>query len=115
MYFKAPGIILPVLCAAGAWCQTPQAPSQNPTPVRTHLIQRTVNAVNYQYQKARTEVDFRGTDLDPNAKGSAIVQSKSGRTDIQARFEQLPDAISVGNAYLTYVFWAITPEGRAAN
>ncbi len=116
MYVKAAGIILPaLLCAAGAWCQAPEAPAQNSQPLRTKLVQRTVKAVNYQYQKAATQVDFRGTELDPDAKGWASIGSKKGRTDIKARFSNLADPARLGSTYLTYVFWAITPEGHATN
>jgi outer membrane protein OmpA-like peptidoglycan-associated protein len=79
------------------------------------VIDRTISAVNYRYRGGPTEIDFQGTVLLPNAKGNAIVESKSGRTDIDARIEHLESPARFGPEYLTYVLWAITPEGHAKN
>jgi len=43
------------------------------------------------------------------------VQSKQGVISIDARMEKLQPATKFGPEYLTYVMWAITPEGRATN
>jgi outer membrane protein OmpA-like peptidoglycan-associated protein len=72
-----------------------------------------VNAVNYQYRAGPTAIDFRGTVLLPHAKGEAQVESKSGRTEIEARFDRLEPPARFGAEYLTYVLWAITPDGHA--
>jgi len=82
---------------------------------RVTVIDRTVSAVDYQYRNGPTQIDFRGTVLLPQAKGDAIVESKPGRVEIEARFEHLPPPTRFGREYLTYVLWAITPEGHAKN
>jgi outer membrane protein OmpA-like peptidoglycan-associated protein len=82
---------------------------------RVTVIERTVKAVNYQYRNGPTPIDFRGTVLLPKAKGSAIVESKAGRTEIDAHFDHLEAPARYGGEYLTYVLWAITPEGHAKN
>lgn len=51
----------------------------------------------------------------PDAKGEAIVNSKQGRIEINARMEHLSPATQYGPEYLTYVLWAVTPEGRPKN
>jgi flagellar motor protein MotB len=79
------------------------------------VVERTVKAVNYQYRNGPTRIDFRGTVLLPHAKGEATVESKAGRTDIAAKFEKVQPATRFGHEYLTYVLWAITPEGHAKN
>lgn len=104
------------LCAA----QTSQPPGQpinhpNPPIYQVTVVERTVKAVNYQYRSLPTPIDFRGTVLLPDAKGEAMVQSKAGRTDIDAKFEHVPEAQRFGAEYLTYVLWAVTPDGRAKN
>lgn len=43
------------------------------------------------------------------------MESKAGRTDIDARFDHLSAPTRFGREYLTYVLWAITPEGHARN
>jgi outer membrane protein OmpA-like peptidoglycan-associated protein len=83
------------------------------TPVfRVNVVSRTTKAVNYRHRGGSTTVDFKGTDLMPLAKGKAKVDSKSGRLQINAEFSQLVPATKFGPEYLTYVLWAITPEGR---
>jgi len=86
------------------------------TPVfRVNVVSRTTKAVNYRHRGGSTSVDFKGTDLMPLAKGKAKVDSKSGRLQIDAQFERLTPATKFGPEYLTYVLWAITPEGRPVN
>ena len=79
------------------------------------VVERTVKAVNYQYRGGQTRIDFAGTVLLPQAKGEATVESKSGRTEIDARFSRVAAPTRFGREYLTYVLWAITPEGHAKN
>jgi flagellar motor protein MotB len=87
-----------------------------PTPIyQVTVIERTVKAVDYQYRNGPTKVDFRGTVLLAHAKGEAVVESKAGRTEIAAKFEQVQAASRYGPEYLTYVLWAITPDGHAKN
>jgi outer membrane protein OmpA-like peptidoglycan-associated protein len=82
---------------------------------RVTVVERTTKAVNYRHRSGSTPVDFRGTSLMPNAKGEAIVNSKQGRIEINARMEHLSPATQYGPEYLTYVLWAVTPEGRPKN
>ena len=79
------------------------------------VVERSLQAVNYQYRSLPTEIDFRGTVLLPNAKGHATIESKRGGTDIQAKFEKLSPPTPFGRQYLTYVLWAISPEGAPHN
>jgi outer membrane protein OmpA-like peptidoglycan-associated protein len=79
------------------------------------VVERTVRAVNYQYRTGPTPIDFRGTVLLPESKGDAMVESKAGRTEIDAHFSHLPAPARFGPEYLTYVVWAITPEGHPKN
>lgn len=82
---------------------------------RVTVVDRTVSAVDYQYRNGPTEIDFRGTVLLPEAKGGATVESKAGHTEIEARFEHLLAPVRFGREYLTYVLWAITPDGHPKN
>ncbi len=88
----------------------------NPTPVfRVNVISRTVQAVNYQHRSGATKLDFSGTDLMPSANGQAKVESKKGYIEIEVEFGNLQRPTTFGNEYLTYILWAISPEGRAVN
>ena len=101
-----------------------QAPSQTtvvvdpsgPAPAyHVVVISRTVQAVNYQHRGGATGVDFAGTALLPSADGKAKVRSKRGTMEVEADFGNLQSPTTFGSEYLTYVLWAISPEGRAVN
>lgn len=86
------------------------------TPVyRITVTQRTAKAINYQHRSGSTTIDFKGTELMPKARGEAKVESKQGYIEIEVEFDDLLPANKQGSEYLTYVLWAITPEGRTAN
>jgi outer membrane protein OmpA-like peptidoglycan-associated protein len=86
------------------------------TPVyRVTVVERTTKAINYRHRSGPTEVDFRGTDLMPAARGQLNVNSKQGRIEIKARMEKLTPATQFGPEFLTYVLWAVTAEGRPKN
>src|SRR5437868_11152462 len=88
----------------------------SPTPTfRVTVISRTARAVNYQHRSGATKIDFAGTDLMPSASGQAKVESKKGYTEIEVEFGNLQKPTTFGNEYLTYILWAISPEGRAVN
>jgi len=88
----------------------------SPTPTfRVIVISRSVQAVNYKHRSGSSKLDFAGTDLMPSANGVAEVNSKRGSIVIEAEFGNLQKPTTFGNEYLTYVLWAISPEGRAVN
>jgi outer membrane protein OmpA-like peptidoglycan-associated protein len=82
---------------------------------RVNVISRNVQAVNYRHRSGATKVDFAGTDLMPSANGQAEVESKRGAIEIEVELGNLQKPTTFGNEYLTYVLWAISPEGRAVN
>jgi outer membrane protein OmpA-like peptidoglycan-associated protein len=82
---------------------------------RVTVVSRNVQAVNYEHRSGASRVDFSGTDLMPSANGEAKVASKRGSIEIDAEFGDLQRPTTFGNEYLTYVLWAISPEGRAVN
>jgi len=79
------------------------------------VVSRTVQAVNYRHRGGATKLDFAGTNLMPAATGEAKVESKKGYIEIEVEFARLARPTTFGNEYLTYVMWAISPEGRAVN
>jgi outer membrane protein OmpA-like peptidoglycan-associated protein len=78
-------------------------------------VSRTTKAVNYRRAGGATKIDFQGTELMSNANGEAKVQNKGNRTEIEAKFTGLDEATKFGLEYLTYVLWAVSPQGRAVN
>jgi outer membrane protein OmpA-like peptidoglycan-associated protein len=117
---KLTGFIL-LLFAASGYAQAPNpvqtgvAPNPNGTePIfRVDVTSKTISAVNYHNRQGTTHIDFRGTALMPAARGEASVTANTGATRISLNFEHLSNPAQFGPEYLTFVLWAITPEGRA--
>jgi len=89
--------------------------SQSSPLYRVTVVARTTKAINYSHAKGSTPIDFKGTVLMPFAKGEAKVEGKKGVTSVSAKFDKLSPASQYGPQFLTYVLWAVTPEGRASN
>ena len=95
-----------------------EARQQFQTPTFTYrvtVVSRSVQAVNYRNRGGATLLGFKGTDLMPAAHAQAKVHSKKGYTSIEVEFHELENPTTFGREYLTYVLWAITPEGRSVN
>lgn len=100
-----------LLTGACIWAQTRET-----APIfRATVIERTTKAINYRYRAEPTPINFVGTVLMPQARGSARVTSKQGRTEIEASFERLTPPTPFGREYLTYVLWSLSPDGRPQN
>jgi hypothetical protein len=63
----------------------------------------------------RHEDRFPGNRSAPGARGEAKVEGEKGYIRIEAEFDGPAAGHKNGAEYLTYVLWAITPEGRTAN
>ena len=115
--FLAVGMTLSLSAFAQTNSQTSMAVEPiSPTPTfRVNVVSRSVQAVNYQHRSGASKLDFAGTDLMPSANGEAKVNSRRGSIEIDAQFGDLRVPTTFGNEYLTYVLWAISPEGRAVN
>jgi len=83
--------------------------------LRVNVVARSTKAVNYRHRGGATKVDFAGTALQPKAYGEAKVETKKGYTEIEVEFDDLEPATKFGPEFLTYVLWAVSPEGRASN
>ncbi len=90
-------------------------PMEHTPTFRVTVVSRSIQAVNYKHRGGATKLDFAGTDLMPQARGQAKVESKKGYIEIEVEFANLERPTSFGNEYLTYILWAISPEGRAIN
>lgn len=100
---------------AVSFLPVPFATAQTQYKLRIDVIGRTATAINYRNRSGATAIGFRGTALEPGAHGDAKVDSKRGYTEVQASFANLIPPSRFGRQYLTYVLWAITPEGRSTN
>jgi outer membrane protein OmpA-like peptidoglycan-associated protein len=96
--------------------QNVSSQDNSPLPVfRVNVSERTTRAVNYRHRGGSTTVDFKGTSLMPAIAGKAKVDGKEGRLAIDVELNHIDRPARLGPQYLTYVLWAVTPEGRAVN
>jgi outer membrane protein OmpA-like peptidoglycan-associated protein len=81
----------------------------------TDSLTKSTKAVGYQVRGGSTKIDFKATDLMPQASGEATVEAKQAQTDVNARFKRLALPTKFGAEFLTYVLWAVSPDGRTVN
>ena len=124
------GVMVLLLAAAG-WLSAQEAnptektrPPEQQTPIQLNggeplykieVVARDIPAINYFHRSASTKIGFEGTTLLPGARGWAEVKAEGGRTKIDLHLAGLSPANGFGPEYMTYVVWAITPEGRPVN
>jgi outer membrane protein OmpA-like peptidoglycan-associated protein len=107
--------LLLAIAVPGGATQVQQKDKQPIYTITINVVDRTTKAINYQHRSGATKIDFRGTPLLPESRGEAKVESKKGYIEIEVEFDKLQSATRFGPEFLTYVMWAITPEGRATN
>ena len=100
----SPLAIIFLAAAAAAQTTAPTAP--------TAMISRTIKAMHYNLRGGSLKIDFQGSDLMQHAAGEAKVEGKKTNFEIDAKFEGFEDATKFGLEYLTYVLWAVSPQGR---
>src|ERR1700685_3003738 len=102
---------------SGLWAEAPEPPQngEGQPILRVTVVERTTNAVSYRHRSGWTKVDLRGTPLAPDATGHADVNSRPGYIEVKTEMHKLLPASQYGPEFLTYVLWAITPEGRSKN
>src|SRR5271157_3104800 len=90
------------------------AQTQASYPAKTESVVRTTKALHYR-PGANVKIEFRGTELMERASGEAKVEGKKTNIQVDAKFEGMEAATKFGLEYLTYVAWAVSPQGRAVN
>jgi outer membrane protein OmpA-like peptidoglycan-associated protein len=116
---KTSAALFAVLAMLGAstlaQAQTTASDEHQMATYSVNVVSRTTRAVKYAHRSGSTKIDFQGTDLMPGASGVATVASKRGAMAIEVEFQGVNKPTSFGTEYLTYVMWAISPEGRSVN
>jgi outer membrane protein OmpA-like peptidoglycan-associated protein len=101
-----------IVCVAAALAA---APAQTGVSAKTSNVVHTTQAMHYRQQGGTVKVAFQGSPLMPGASGEAKVEGKKTNIEVDAKFEGLEDSTKFGLEYLTYVLWAVSPQGRAVN
>jgi len=106
----------PTAVAPGAQSGEVVASGPNGTYIyHVKVVERQLDAVNYLNRSGATHVGFMGTELMPSARGEAKVESVTGKSKISMKLSGLTPANGFGPEYLTYVLWAISPDGHPQN
>jgi outer membrane protein OmpA-like peptidoglycan-associated protein len=103
-----PLVVLALSAGTVAAQSEPQTPASSVTT-------RTVKAVGYRVGGGGTKVDLKGGTLMPQANGEAEVEAKAGVTKIEVSVQGLAQPSTLGTEFMTYVLWAVSPEGRTIN
>jgi outer membrane protein OmpA-like peptidoglycan-associated protein len=72
-------------------------------------------AISYRIGGGMTKVTLIGTGAVPEAYGEAKVEAKKGATYVEAEVKSLAQPTKFGATFLTYVLWAVSPEGSTYN
>lgn len=93
-----------------------QPPPGGPNPIfKVQVVSKSITAVSYRHRSGWTKIDFQGTSIAPKAKGTAEVNNRLGAAQIKLDVKDLPAPQNFGSTFLTYVLWAITPDGNPSN
>jgi len=79
-----------------------------------NAVSHTTKAMHYR-PGANTKLPFQATELMAGASGEAKIEAKKTTIAIDAKIQGVEEATKFGLEYLTYVLWAVSPEGRADN
>ena len=74
-----------------------------------------VQAIGYRVGGGATKIALISTGATPEARGEAKVEAKTGATYIEADVKGLAQPTRFGAGFLTYVLWAVSPEGSTYN
>ena len=105
-----------ILAAALGTIRHAALAADSPAPFyQVTVVEPTIKAVNYEHLGGTTKIPLRGTVILPKAEGKAAVTNEEGTVRIKASFKGLEAPSRFQPSDLTYVLWAISPEGRAVN
>jgi hypothetical protein len=102
------GLCVLLVTAVPAESQSPQAPA-------SEVTGRSIKAIGYNVGGGGTTVDLKSSGLIPAATGEAKVEAKGSVTTIEVKVRELALPTPLGTEFLSYVVWAVSPEGRAVN
>ncbi len=93
-----------------------QSAPGGPNPIfKVQVVSKSITSISYRHRSGWTKVDFEGTSIASKAKGTAQVNSRLGAAQIKLDVKDLPSPQTFGPEFLTYVLWAITPDGKPSN
>jgi outer membrane protein OmpA-like peptidoglycan-associated protein len=103
------------LAIPGSAAQTGKVDSRLSVTASMNLVDRTIKTINYQHRNGSTKIELYGTILLPAFHGEARVENRRTYSEIEVVFRNLQSATHFGPEFITYVLWAVSPEGRPTN
>ena len=104
-----------LLCLAPLHAQTEATAEVSPPAADEQsgggFVKKTANAIRYNLTRQRSTTIGFTSRLLRQATGAAKIERKGRVFRIDATFEGLEPATKFGVEYLTYVMWAVTPQG----
>jgi outer membrane protein OmpA-like peptidoglycan-associated protein len=104
---------LPLVCVALA-AGTCLAQAQQPEPA-VNVTSGTVAACDYPIGSGSTKVSMVGKAVASKASGEVKVDARVDGTTIELKVTGMPQPTTLGAEFLTYVLWAVTPDGATTN
>jgi outer membrane protein OmpA-like peptidoglycan-associated protein len=109
------GLVAASVVAATCWVTGAILHAQQPVTPATAQTGRTINAIGYPVSGGTVTIDFKETGLISPLTGTAKVSAKPGVTNVEVNIQGLESPAKLGAEFLTYVLWAVSPDGRAIN
>jgi hypothetical protein len=106
-------LILSIL--SGAFLLAPPIQAQTCRPIQSCPPVRSTTVISYCNGAGTAKLALGGTELLSEAHGKAEIEARNGFVGIKMKMEHLVPASIFGVEYLTYVLWAITPDGKPVN
>ena len=112
---KSPTAALLQLLVMGLSAGVAAGQTQPDAPADSHQFDKPVQAIGYRVVGGATKIALVATGAVPQAHGEAKVEAKTGATSIEADVAGLTPPTRFGAGFLTYVLWAVSPEGSTYN
>jgi outer membrane protein OmpA-like peptidoglycan-associated protein len=99
----------------GFFCASLAMAQGKPEVPESAVVKKSIKAVGYEVGGGSTKMIFVGAPAAPTASGEAKVEAKKSGTNIELKVQGLPQPTTFGSEFLTYVLWAVTPDGSTTN
>ena len=104
-----------IVIFAAAWSLLGSISAQGAQPPAASVTGRSITAIGYFVDSGTTTVDLKTAGAIEGASGKAKVKATPGVTTVEVEAQGLTAPTHIGAEFLTFVVWAVSPEGRAAN
>src|SRR5271157_36843 len=112
---KSPTAALLPLLVMGLSAGVAAGQTQPDAPPAGQQFDKPVKAIGYRIGGGAARIALIATGAASQAHGEAKVEAKTGATYVEAEVRGLEQPTRFGAEFLTYVLWAVSPEGSTYN